>query len=136
MPTNHALPRARRALLALLGLSLAACSDDSPATSPADASLAGYGPGAARIYGAPVTLGAGRARSYVIVDQKNGDTPLEVGVAFDEGALNALPAPMGNMGGDMAGHADMHEYLLAMPAQNATPFKFVELDWNPGGHEP
>ena len=23
-----------------------------------------------------------------------------------------------------------------MPASNATPYRFVELDWNPGGHEP
>jgi hypothetical protein len=136
MPTNRSHPRAHRALVALLGLTLAACSDDTPATSPANAALAGYGPGVTRQYGTPVTLGAGRARTYVIVDQKNGGAPLEVGVALDERALDALPAPMGNMGGDMAGHADMHEYLLAMPAQNATPYKFVELDWNPGGHEP
>jgi len=26
--------------------------------------------------------------------------------------------------------------VLAMPAQNPTPYKFVELDWNPAGHEP
>ena len=23
-----------------------------------------------------------------------------------------------------------------MPAQNPTPYKFIELDWNPAGHEP
>ena len=28
----------------------------------------------------------------------------------------------------------MHEYILPMPAQNPTPYKFVELDWNPIGH--
>jgi hypothetical protein len=129
MPTNYSRP-----LLALLGLALVACSDDSPATSPADAALDGFAPGATRQYGEPVSLGAGRARAYVVVDAKNGGAPLEVGVALDERALDALPAPMAH-GGDM-GHADMHEYLLALPAQNGTPFKFVELDWNPGGHEP
>src|SRR5690349_4839939 len=133
MPTNRSLPRA---LVALLGLSLAACSDDAPATSPADAPLDGFAAGATRQYGEPVSLGAGRARAYVVVDAKNGGAPLEVGVALDERALDALPAPMGNMGGDMAGHADMHEYQLAMPARNGTPYKFIELDWNPGGHEP
>src|SRR5690348_7922815 len=106
MSTNrhHTRPHPRaRALLALLGLALAACADDSPATSPADAAVDGYGPGAARVYGEPIALGAGHARTYVVVDRKNGNAPLELGVALDERALDGLPAPMGNMGGDMAG---------------------------------
>jgi hypothetical protein len=144
MPISHRGPRhraplapsratARALAFALLGAALAACNDDAPAGGPVDAAIAGYGPGVTRQYGTPVKLGDGRARTYVILDQKNGGAPLEVGVALDERALDGLPAPNAHPGG---GHADMHEFLLPMPAQNATPFQFVELDWNPGGHEP
>ncbi len=130
MPTTHLPPS--RALVALAALALAACNDDATNAGPT-AALEGYGPGVVRQYGEPIALGQGRARTYVIVDQKNGGTPLELGIALDERALEGLPAPMAH---PMEGHGDMHEFLLAMPAQNATPFKFVELDWNPGGHEP
>lgn len=81
-------------------------------------------------YGAPVTLGNGRARAYIKLD---GGIAKEIGVALDETALDGLPTPM-NMPG--SGHADMHEYLLSLPSTNPTPYKFVELDWNPAGHEP
>jgi hypothetical protein len=30
----------------------------------------------------------------------------------------------------------MNMYLLDLPAQNPTPYKFVQFDWNPVGHEP
>jgi hypothetical protein len=46
---------------------------------------------AQRQYGAPVQLGSGRARTYVVTDQKTGN-PIEVGVALDEAALDSLPA--------------------------------------------
>jgi hypothetical protein len=53
--------------------------------------------------------------------------------------MEGLPAPMAmppSSGGDGMEHVDMHEYILQMPAQNPSPYKFVELDWNPAGHEP
>jgi len=131
-------------LAATLGLGLAACGTDvtPDATAPSAAaqgaaqgagaaSSAGEAPGTHRQYGAPQQVGNGRVRTYVVLDRHGA--PLEVGVAFDEGAMDGLPAPMG---GGHEGHGDMHEYLLAMPAQNTTPFRFVELDWNPAGHEP
>src|SRR5687768_12247168 len=83
-----------------------------------------------RSYGAPVAVGQGRARTYVVT--QNG-VPLEIGVALDERALATLPAP-GT--GHHGAHGEMHEYILQLPRQHGTPFKFVELDWNPGGHEP
>jgi hypothetical protein len=128
---SRALPRLFAA--GLLGLAFAACNDDTTSSGPVEASIAGYGPGVTRQYGTPIQLGAGRARTYVVLDQKNGGAPLEVGVALDERALEGLPAPSGHAG---EGHGDMHEFLLPMPAQNASPYRFVELDWNPGGHEP
>jgi hypothetical protein len=34
------------------------------------------------------------------------------------------------------GHFDTHERLLELPAANPTPYKFIQFNWNPGGHEP
>jgi hypothetical protein len=74
-----------------------------------------------------VQVGDGRARTYVVVDQKT-QAPLEVGVALDERAMENLPA------GGHGAHGPMTEYLLQLPAANPTPFQFLELDWNPKGH--
>lgn len=82
------------------------------------------------VYGPEVALGQGTARTYVIVQ---GSAPTEVGVALSERSLSGLPAAAA--GGSP--HEMMHEYLLQLPAEaGATVFKFVELDWNPMGHEP
>jgi hypothetical protein len=104
-----------------------ACNDDG--TAPQDAQR--------RVYGSALSVGKGTARSYVLVDA-DGTSPLEVGVALDEAAMEGLPAPMAMppSSGDGHEHVDTHVYDLAMPAQNPTPYKFVELDWNPAGHEP
>jgi hypothetical protein len=83
-----------------------------------------------RRYGAPTALGQGRARTYVV--EQDG-APIEIGVALDERALDGLPAP-GT--GHMGAHGEMHEFVLPLPQAHGTPFTFVELDWNPGGHEP
>lgn len=98
-------------------------------TSPAASLQAGVH----RQYGTPTKVGNGMVRTYVILDEKDGRRPLEVGVAFTEDALEGLPAPM--PGGPM-GHENSPVYLLNLPAQNPTPYQFVELDWNPAGHEP
>jgi hypothetical protein len=111
---------------------VAACSDaDRAALSPDDASadLAGA-PGTHVQYGAPVSLGGGRARTYVILDQKGRGAPLEVGVALDEWALDGLPAH----GTGDGPHGNFVAYDLPMPARHGTPYRFVELDWNPAGH--
>jgi hypothetical protein len=123
--------RSYRTILAsaILGLIAAACTDDSTPTASGGSSTQ-------REYGAPTALGNGRVRTYVLV---NKGVPVEVGVALDSAALEGLRAPM-DMPSDPAGgdhnHVDTDAYALAMPAQNPTPYKFVELDWNPAGHEP
>jgi hypothetical protein len=131
-------PRAAAAATALsivAGLTSGACSDfptADHAASPASA-RAGYDqPGVHRQYGEPVKLGNGRARTYVVIDEEKGGVPIEVGVALDEHALDGLPAPMAMPPGGGMRHG--HEYVLPMPAQNATPYRFVALNWNPGGH--
>jgi hypothetical protein len=35
-----------------------------------------------------------------------------------------------------AAHASMTEVLLELPENHGTQFKFVEVNWNPAGHEP
>ena len=85
-----------------------------------------------RVYGTAVTVGEGRARSYVVLDEQTG-APRELGVALDERALDGLPAA----GSGHHGSGPMtHSYNLALPSENKTPFRFVELNWNPAGHEP
>ena len=83
-------------------------------------------------YGPAVAIGNGRARTYVLRDEQTGK-PRELGVALDETALDSLPsAGTGHHGaGPM-----VHSFILAMPNGNETPFKFLELNWNPAGHEP
>src|SRR5690606_33501005 len=76
------------------------------------------------------------------------------GVAMSESAFDALPAPRqmpavvaeasghdaakGNGHGAHAAHAeiDSHTRLLDLPGWNPTPYTFVEVNWNPAGHEP
>jgi hypothetical protein len=86
-----------------------------------------------RLYGAAMKVGNGDARSYVLFDKKTGE-PTEIGVALSARALEGLPAAG-------SGHHGMpgmvtHEYLIALPKDNKTPFTFLEMNWNPMGHEP
>jgi hypothetical protein len=98
--------------------------------SPSGDAVARVG-GDGTFYGTSQSLGDGTARTYVEV---RGGEPVEIGVALSAGALDNLP-PMHP--GHTDPHASMVAYLLDLPAQAArTPFRFVELDWNPGGHEP
>ena len=87
---------------------------------------------AARRYGAPTALGEGTVRTYVLMNDR-GDTPVEIGVALDERALDGLPT---RGSGHHGGHEMPHTFLLDLPADAVAPFRFVELNWNPNGHEP
>ena len=124
------LLRSARLLPAGALLLLAACRPDAAAprsidegSAPTDARA--EAPGVHRQYGQPVKVGNGMARTYVVLDAKNGQQATEIGVALDEGALEGLPM-------DDA----MHMYDLRLPAQSPAPYQFVQLDWNPHGHPP
>jgi hypothetical protein len=81
------------------------------------------------VFGPEKTMGAGAARSYLSVE--NG-LPVEIGFELTENALHDLPAAPHH-----PGHHVMTEYILELPKEaQVTPFKFLELDWNPYGHEP
>lgn len=91
-------------------------------------------------YGERVRLGNGEARSYITLDAAG--RPAEVGIALTEAALEGLPdAGVGHYmpepaPGAHGAHESPHIYLLDLPAQTGVPFRFVELNWNPAGHEP
>jgi hypothetical protein len=108
---------------------LAACSDSNPtgAAASRDALVADASAHATphTVYGEPVSLGHGHARTYMIVDAAHHNTPMELGVALDENALQGLTNDLGEF-----------EHLLQLPDHAPAPFKFVELDWNPQGHPP
>jgi hypothetical protein len=129
---------------------LAACSDPTIVRAPGEpaasrssteASVSGDAGKVQRQYGPSVKIGNGVVRTYVLRD-KSSNVPLEVGVAMSEAAMDGLPAPTPMPASMAAGHGASHAHagslinLLTMPTQNPTPYQFVELDWNPGGHEP
>jgi uncharacterized protein len=122
------MPRTRIffAASAVVALVLAASSVSSLSGAGTDV------PEMTRRYGTTVTLGNAHARAYVNVDDKSG-AALEIGVALDEKALEGLPS---SGTGHHGTHVMPHTYILELPEQYAKPFKFVELNWNPAGHEP
>ena len=137
----------RRSLPALLALALAACSDPGVVRSTMSGMALRYDarraasddPGGRREYGPSVAVGNGVVRTYLVLDRKDRNVPLEVGLAISEGAMDGLPAPNPShhdMGADGHEHVDSHVYDLEMPAKNPTPYRFVEFDWNPQGHVP
>ena len=121
--SNVRLPLAASAALALAAVAAAA----PYAARPDDRA-----PATVRRYGGSAAVGEGRVRSYVLVDRRTG-APTEIGVALDERALEGLPT---TGTGHHGASGPVHQYLLPLPAGQAAPFRFVELNWNPAGHEP
>ena len=137
----------RPSLAALLvAAAITACIDPSQGRSSTNSHFALRASGAASVaadptsreYGPATRVGDGIARTYISFSEGKSGIPVEVGVALSETALGGLPAPMVMTNAAHAAHEhlDSHVYDLAMPNVNGTPYKFVELDWNPGGHEP
>jgi hypothetical protein len=122
--------RFSRRLVAMVAFLLfaAGCGGGDAGESPALAAA-----GADIRYGPPTAVGHGTARTYLIMD---GNAPVEVGVAFGEDLLHALPADGAPGGMTMPDGHSTFEYVLEMPADNPTPFQHVTFDWNPAGHEP
>ncbi len=90
-------------------------------------------PKVARVYGKATKVGNGIVRSYVLYDARDRTVPREIGVALSEGAMDSLPS---SGAGHHDGHMETHEFLIDLPQGHNTPFKFVEMNWNPAGHEP
>lgn len=143
--------RSRRSHVTLLmAAAVAACSDPGvirtlgagTSLRPASSSLGREtaDPTVRIKYGRPVAVGNGTARTYVLFSEANHAVPLELGVALSEAAMDGLPGPNPHAAHIAAQsaheHVDNHVYLLDLPKGGVEPYRFVELDWNPGGHEP
>jgi hypothetical protein len=112
---------------ALLAFGFLACSNSIDSTTEVALTKA---------YGPAQTIGNGTVRTYVVVDPKDKSIPVEVGVAISEGAMQGLPAANMAPGASMNMATMMNAYILELPSLNPTPYKFVQFDWNPMGHEP
>ncbi len=129
---HHLHPR-RNLALAVLGTTLlattTACSNDANSTEPV----------ALREYGPAMAIGNGQVRTYVVKNGSSTSAPQEIGVAFSEGAMDNLPAAeielMDQEGAKMSAYATT-EILLDLPVGHGSQYKFVQVDWNPAGHEP
>lgn len=131
-------PLGKRSLLLALAVGAASAStaDAQAALKSSNARTAARAAVARREYGNAQTLGNGKVRTYVVRKDGTG-APIEVGVALSESAMEGLPAPMHHAGADATSpHTMGTEILLDLPANHGTQFKFVQLDWNPAGHEP
>lgn len=82
------------------------------------------------VYGESKTLGNGSARTYLVME---GTAPVELGIVMTGGALSGLPTGASALDD---GHPPVFETLLPLPAGNPTPYRLVELNWNPVGHPP
>lgn len=99
--------------------------------------------------GAEARLGEGTFSSFARLDPKGA--PLAIGLIFSADALNGLPAVRSDehrcfdLDGDGAIESDQeclatHERVIPLPTDVSRradiPFKWVLLNWNPGGHAP
>ena len=124
MPTRTSRATRTGLLLAVAALTAAAAWNIHRAPAPSAEGLSAR-------YGAPIALGNGQARTYVLTDRESG-RPVEVGVALSAEALDSLPRLSAEHAPGT--HGPSQAYLLELPAQNPTPYRFVEMDWNPMGH--
>jgi len=84
-------------------------------------------------YGAPVPVGKGFARTFVVLAD---DGSTELGVALSADVMEGLPEAGDPSGVVMPDGLSTFGYELPMPSVNPTGYRHVMLDWNPGGHEP
>lgn len=132
-PTRGSAVRSLAPRLAMTAAALSlltACSEESSVVDPSPEPFQSGSLRNGTFYGAAVKLGDGTARSYFTTE--DGVTT-EVGFALSEKALQGLPAGNGHSDGS---HAHFNSFDLRMHPQNTTPFRFLELNWNPQGHEP
>lgn len=130
--------RTAPAVVALAALhALTACNQEPTAAPAGPSAVVSQSNESSVSYGPSVAVGNGSARTYVLFDQKQKGRAIELGVALTADAMDGLPAPMDMppTSSDGHEHVDSHEYLLALPEHHGTAFKFLELDWNPQGHE-
>jgi len=107
----------------------------------------GFPPSGITEYGRSVELGNGEVRTFTSVT--GSDNPRYHGVEFDRAALEGLPSPEDLATADNRGETDKYrvggqaatvhfkeslQFFVPFPDAAATPFTFLGLNWNPGGH--
>ena len=85
--------------------------------------------------GPQATVHHGKAWSTVKLDKEG--VPQQLSITIDDAALNSVPTENDHAGG---GNHHSHEDNVRVPlhgkASEHTPFRFIELNWNPEGHSP
>lgn len=112
-----------------------------------DSGAGGFPPKGITEYGRSVNLGDGSVRTFT-TETPSGE-PKYHGVEFDRSALEGLPSAdalsnategtypdkYGQSGGALEVHRKWSlEFFVPFPDAADTPFTFLGLNWNPGGH--
>jgi hypothetical protein len=107
----------------------------------------GFPPSGITDYGRSVTLGDGRVRTFT-TETPSGE-PKFHGVEFDRAALERLPSGDELESAHNSAETDKYrkngqavtvhfkqskQYFVPFPDADRTPFTFLGLNWNPGGH--
>ena len=107
----------------------------------------GFPPRGITEYGRSVDLGNGSVRTFT--SETPSGEPKYHGVEFDRAALEGLPKPDDLKGADNRAETDKYhaggqatevhfkqslQFFVPFPAAEETPFTFLGLNWNPGGH--
>ncbi len=77
------------------------------------------------------TLHGGKVWSAAEID-KDGK-PVQLSIVVDDAAMNSVPVGQPS---DHTGHENNLIIPVASQGQQATPFKFIMVNWNSSGHEP
>ncbi|HEX8524311.1 MAG TPA: DUF5602 domain-containing protein [Tepidisphaeraceae bacterium] len=86
-----------------------------------------------QLYGEPVKLGNGTARTKITLDEQG--RPSSIGIVLDQQALEGLPDCDAKT--PPRSCCEGPEYVLSLPKQLAVPpYDHVVINWNPRGHEP
>ena len=114
---------------------------------PGGAPGGGFPPEGITTYGRRVDLGDGSVRTFTTATP-SGD-PKYHGVEFDRAALEGLPSAVDLAAADNRAETDKYraggqatevhfkqslQFFVPFPDAAATPFTFLGLNWNPGGH--
>lgn len=144
--SNNHLPIGRRRFLGSVAATGAIVGSSGLASAKTSD---GFPPAGTTEWSAPVTLGNGEARTFTTVTP-SGD-PKYHGLYLERTALEGLPSAdeLENAGEDdytdkygsdgeavVIHHKWSQEFFVPFPSTDATPFTFLGLNWNPGGHPP
>ena len=140
------------ALAGVTGLASAGSPDDAGRGAGRGAGHGrggGFPPSGITEYGPAVTLGEGEARTFTT--ETPAGEPKYHGVELERDALAGLPTADELAGSENQAAADKYsadgqalrvhkkwslEFFVPFPEAAETPFTFLGLNWNPGGHPP